>query len=55
MVDERFSAQSNLFNFFADVKNFCEDNFPDILNFVNLLNLEPNLLKPLTFVRGPIF
>ena len=32
-------------NFFADVKNFCEDNFPDLLNFVNLLNLEPNLLN----------
>ena len=39
LVDERFSEHSNLFTFFTDLKNFCDDFSPDILNLVNFLTL----------------
>ena len=39
LVDERFLEHSNLFTFFTDLKNFCDDFSPDILNLVNLLTL----------------
>ena len=39
LVDERFLEHSNLFTFFTDLKNFCDDFSPDILNLVNVLTL----------------
>ena len=42
LVDERFLEHSNLFTFFAELKNFCDDFSPDILNLVNLLTLAPS-------------
>ena len=42
LVDERFLEHTNLFTFFAELKNFCDDFSPDILNLVNLLTLVPS-------------
>ena len=42
LVDERFLKHSNLFTFFTDLKNVCDDFSPDILNLVNLLTLAPS-------------
>ena len=42
LVDDRFLEHSNLFTFFTDLKNFCDDFSPDILNLVNLLTLAPS-------------
>ena len=33
---------SNLFTFFTDLKNFCDEFSPDILNLVNLLTVAPS-------------
>ena len=43
LVDEGFLEHSNLFNFFTDLKNFCYNFSPGILNLVNLLKLAPSL------------
>ena len=42
LVHERFLENSNLFTFFKDLKYFCDDFSPDILNLVNLLTLAPS-------------
>ena len=42
MVDKKFLEHSNLFTFFTDLKNFCYDFPPDILNLANLLTLAPS-------------
>ena len=42
LVDERFLVQSNLFTFFTDLKNYCNDFSPDVLNLANLLTLAPS-------------
>ena len=42
LVDERFLEQSNLFTFFTDLKNYCNDFSPDVLNLANLLTLAPS-------------
>ena len=39
LLNGRFLEHSNLFTFFTDLKNFCDDFSPDILNLVNLLTL----------------
>ena len=42
LVDERFLENSNLFTFFTDLKNFCDEFSLDILNLANLLTLAPS-------------
>ena len=42
LVDERFLEHSNLFTFFTDLKNSCDNFSPEILNLVNLLTLAPS-------------
>ena len=42
LVDERFLEQSNLFTFFTDLKYYCNDFSPDVLNLVNLLTIAPS-------------
>ena len=42
LVDETFLEHSNLFTFFTDLENFCDNVSPDILNLVNLLTLAPS-------------
>ena len=42
LVDERFLEHSNLYTFFTELKNFCDNFYPDILNLVNLLTLVPS-------------
>ena len=42
LVDESFLEHSNLFTFFAELKNFSDDFSPDILNLINLLTLAPS-------------
>ena len=37
-----FWKHSNLFTFFTDLKNFCDNSFSDLLNLVNLLTLRPS-------------
>ena len=44
LVDERFWEHSNLFTFFTDLNNFCDEFSPGILNLVNLLTLAPSSL-----------
>ena len=39
LIDERFLEHLSLFTFFTDIKNFCDDFSPDILNLANLLTL----------------
>ena len=43
LVDEKFLEHSNLFTFSIDLKNFCYDFPPDILNLANLLTLAPSV------------
>ena len=42
LVDKRFLEHSNLFTFFTDLKNFCDNFSLDILNLANLLTLAPS-------------
>ena len=42
LVDERFLEHSNLSTFFTELKNFCDNFYPDILNLVNLFTLVPS-------------
>ena len=44
LVDERFPEHANLFTFFADLKNFCDNFSPHILNLANLLTSAPSFV-----------
>ena len=37
LVHEMISEHSNLFTFFTELKNFCDNFSPDILNLINLI------------------